>query len=97
VIELTRKHTEEAAKRWFEFFDGDKYVARMTSSRVVPNNLFIDYTALDPAVRGMGSGTKIVDYIVHWSRENQHKIMPLCPFTEIALEKHPEWHDIIRK
>ncbi len=96
-MELTRTHTEEGAKGLFELFDGDKCVARMTYSRIDPNNVIIDHTAVDPAVKGTGTGTKIVAYLVDWARENEQKIMPLCPFTKATLEKHPEWHDIIRK
>ncbi|GAB5539494.1 MAG: GNAT family N-acetyltransferase [Salibacteraceae bacterium] len=96
-MDLTRKHTEEGAKGLFELYDGDRCVARMTYSRMDPNNIIVDHTAVDPIVKGTGTGKQIVQYLVEWARENDQKVLPLCPFAKATLDKNPPWQDVLRK
>lgn len=83
---------------------GGRYVARivgkpeaeMTYSRAGEKILIIDHTGVPDELGGMGVGKALVEYMVHDVRARGLKVIPLCPFTNATLRKHPEWQDILR-
>ena len=91
------RYTEENSNGQIELLEGTESIAQMTYSRMDAHNVIIDHTEVDQNVKGTGAETQIVEGMVHWARENDQKVLPLCPFTKAALEKHAEWHDVIRK
>ncbi len=96
-MEPTFHHSEEQARGLFEMRTADDTIARMTYSRMDPNNFIIDHTAVNPSVKGTGAGKKIVAYAVEWARAHDQKILPLCPFAKAIIEKAPEMQDVLRK
>ena len=96
-MESTFKQSEDNSRGLIEMYFGEECVARMTYSRMDPSNVIIDHTAVDPKLKGTGSGKKIVEYMVEWARSNNQKVLPLCPFTKAVLAKNQSWQDIIRK
>ena len=83
---------------------GGRYVARvagkpdaeMTFSKAGENLLIIDHTGAPPELGGLGVGKALVEHMVMDVRARGLKIVPLCPFTRAALEKHKEWQDILK-
>ena len=83
---------------------GGRYVARvpgkpeaeMTFSKAGEKILIIDHTGVPEALGGMGVGKALVEYMVHDVRARGLKIIPLCPFTNATLHKHPEWQDVLK-
>ncbi len=43
----------------------------------------------------MGVGKALVERVVTDSRERGVKIVPLCPFANAMIQKHPEWQDVL--
>ena len=84
--------------------NGGRYVARvpgkpeaeMTFSKAGEKILIIDHTGVPDELGGMGVGKALVEYMVHDVRARSLKIIPLCPFTNATLRKHPEWQDILQ-
>lgn len=83
---------------------GGRYVAKvegkpeaeMTFSKAGEKILIIDHTGVPDELGGMGVGKALVEYMVHDVRALDLKIIPLCPFTNATLRKHPEWQDILK-
>ena len=83
---------------------GGRYVARiegkpeaeMTFSKAGESIQIIDHTGVPDELGGMGVGKALVEYMVHDVRARGLKIIPLCPFTNATLRKHPEWQDILK-
>ncbi|MEQ1782125.1 MAG: GNAT family N-acetyltransferase [Hyphomonadaceae bacterium] len=83
---------------------GGRYLARvegkpdseMTFSKAGDKILIIDHTGVPDALGGMGVGKALVEYMVHDVRARGLKVIPLCPFTNATLRKHPEWQDILK-
>jgi uncharacterized protein len=83
---------------------GGRYVARiagkpdaeMTFSKAGEAILIIDHTGVPDELGGMGVGKALVEYMVHDVRARGLKVVPLCPFTNATLRKHPEWQDILK-
>ena len=70
--------------------------AEMTYSKAGEKILIIDHTGVPDALGGMGVGKALVEYMVHDVRARGLKVIPLCPFTNATLRKHPEWQDILK-
>jgi len=83
---------------------GGRYVARipgkpeaeMTFSKAGEKIQIIDHTGVPEELGGLGVGKALVEYMVHDVRARGLKIIPLCPFTNATLRKHPEWQDILQ-
>lgn len=84
--------------------NGGRYVARipgkpeaeMTFSKAGEKILIIDHTGVPDQLGGLGVGKALVEYMVHDVRARGLKIIPLCPFTNATIRKHPEWQDILK-
>ena len=96
-MEATFEHNEENAKGMFIMNLGGEAAANMTYSRIDANNIIVDHTAVAPSMKGKGVGKQIVQHMVEWARENNQKVLPLCPFAKSVIERNPEMQDILRK
>jgi predicted GNAT family acetyltransferase len=59
--------------------------------------LIVDHTYVDPKYRGGAYAQALVEKLVEKAREDDLKILPLCPFTRKTIETHPEYQDVLRK
>ena len=71
-----------------------KRLAEMTYS-MAGDKLIIDHTNVDDALRGTGTGGKLVAAAVEWARANGKKILPLCPFAKSVFDKTPAYGDVL--
>ncbi len=95
-MEFTYTQEEESSKGLFVQTHEGTVTARLTYSRMDDNNIIVDHTAVDPASTGMGAGKAIVFHLVEWARENNQKILPLCPFAKGVFDRTPEIRDVLR-
>lgn len=66
-------------------------------STVNENTIILAHTEVGDDFRGQRVGQTILEHIVEYARENNIKLIPLCPFTKAQLDKHPEYHDVLHK
>ena len=59
------------------------------------NNLFLIHTEVPAALEGKGAGTAIAQKALQFARDNNYKIIPICPFLQRYLKRHPEWNDLV--
>ncbi|NNE31661.1 MAG: N-acetyltransferase [Winogradskyella sp.] len=79
-----------------EFFikvEGQKQ-GLMTYSRAGNDKIIIDHTEVDESLKGQGIGYKLVEEAVTYARQNNLKIMPLCPFANAVFRKRSEYNDV---
>ncbi|MBD2755381.1 GNAT family N-acetyltransferase [Spirosoma validum] len=57
--------------------------------------LALVHTEVDPSLEGHGIGSKLVEGALQYIEENNLKIVPLCPFVETYLKRHPEWNRVV--
>lgn len=69
--------------------------AEMTYSQAGVNKIIIDHTAVDEELRGQGVGYKLVEEAVKFARDNNIKILPLCPFANAVFKKKEEYNDVL--
>lgn len=74
----------------------DAPTAKMEFSIANPHLIIISHTEVDEAHRGQGVGRRLLDRIVAYARENDIKIMPLCPYAKSVFDKDPSLGDVLR-
>jgi predicted GNAT family acetyltransferase len=72
-----------------------KQEAKMTFVFAGDDKIIIDHTEVNPGNEGKGFGKKMVTKAVEWARENDIKIVPLCPFAKSVFDKVPEFRDVL--
>jgi predicted GNAT family acetyltransferase len=93
-IPITREEGETSG-RYVARIPG-KPEAEMTYSKAGAHILIINHTGVPDVLGGMGVGKALVEFMVQDVRTRGLKIIPLCPFTNATLRKHPEWQDILK-
>lgn len=87
------KHSDDGAKGYFSAKEGDIKAGLMTYVWVGEDKFIIDHTEGNPDFKGIGR--KLLDAAVTYARENNKKIIPLCPFAKKMFDKTPEIHDVL--
>ena len=67
----------------------------MTYTFAGDEKIIIDHTEVDESLKGKGVGYKLVDSSVVFARENNLKILPLCPFAAAVFKKKLEYSDVL--
>ncbi len=57
--------------------------------------LFLIHTEVPHELEGKGAGSAIVQKALQFAKDNNYKIIPICPFVQRYLAKHKEWNDIV--
>ena len=57
--------------------------------------LFLIHTEVPETMEGKGVGSTIIQKTLQYAKDNNYKIVPICPFVQSYLKRHKEWHDII--
>lgn len=70
-------------------------VGEMTYFWENPKTMAIDHTGVAPAARGGGVGRAMVEKAIDYCRENEYKIIPICPFVRTYFQRHQDEKDIL--
>ncbi len=88
------QHEQTDTKGSFYFADGEVRAAEMTYSKAGNERFIIDHTEVSDDYRGQGLGKKLVYAAVEYARENNLKILPLCPFARSVFSKNKDIRDV---
>ena len=69
--------------------------AMMTFFLTDDNKMTIDHTEVNTGNEGKGFGKKLLFKAIEYARKNNLKIIPVCSFVKSAIEKTPEFKDIV--
>jgi predicted GNAT family acetyltransferase len=90
---IQRKQTGNKGR--FFVAEEDKVLAEMVYTMPSPDKMIIEHTEVDDALRGKNVGYQLVNTAVEYARENNIKIIPLCPFANSVFKKKPEFADVL--
>ncbi|BAP32605.1 acetyltransferase [Chryseobacterium sp. StRB126] len=79
----------EGRKGEIQLFSDDKKAGKMDIS-VIGKKLTVYHTEVDPQFEGKGFAKILLERLVSYARENDLKILPLCPFVHAQFKRHPE-------
>ncbi|MFM9986726.1 MAG: GNAT family N-acetyltransferase [Flavobacteriales bacterium] len=89
------EHKSTPTRGAFHYFEDGKEAGIMTYSKAGDDMIIIDHTEVFPEFNGKGIGKKLVLEGVKYARENNLKIIPLCPFASALFKKTPEIRDVL--
>ncbi len=92
-MEIKHKHTETKGSFYVEL-EG-KVVGEMTYSIASPELIIIDHTEVGEELKGKGAGAQMLNALVAYCRENNIKVIPLCPFAKSMFDKKEELRDVL--
>ena len=63
--------------------------------KVSQDKLFLIHTEVPPELEGRGVASAIVQKALQYAKDNNYKIIPICPFVQSYLNRHKEWNAIV--
>jgi predicted GNAT family acetyltransferase/uncharacterized protein YbjT (DUF2867 family) len=88
-------HEEHGSKGVFFIVKDGVRAAEMTYSRAGDGLIVIDHTEVSDALRGTGAGKRLVEAGAAWAREQQVRVIPLCPFAAAMFAKDETLRDVL--
>ena len=73
----------------FVLVDKDKEIGEITFFFDELKNLVVDHTQVDPTYRGQGLAARLVEAVVGMAKEENLKIIPICPYVLKYFINHP--------
>jgi predicted GNAT family acetyltransferase len=70
-------------------------VGEMSYTSAGNGRITIDHTFVESQFRGQNFGRDLVVAGVEYARENNLKIVPLCPFVKAEFERNPDYRDVL--
>lgn len=82
-------------KGYFEAIEDGKEAGKMTYTWAGDSKFIIDHTEVNEGFNGKGVGKKLVMKAVEYARNNNLKIIPLCPFAKSVFDRTADIHDVL--
>jgi uncharacterized protein len=86
---------QTASKGAFFIVENNQRLAEMTFSKAGDKLIIIDHSDVSDHLRGQGAGRQLVAAAVAYAREQNLKILPLCPFAKSVFVKTIEFQDVL--
>jgi hypothetical protein len=90
-MEIKQEDNGKKGKFFIEL-DG-KQEAEMTYTYDGNDKIIIDHTEVSEKLKGQGIGYKLVEAAVEFMRQENIKVIPLCPFVKAVFDKKTEYLD----
>lgn len=59
------------------------------------NVFFVTHTEVPPQLEGWGIAGALTKTLLNYIRDNGFKVSPICPYTKVYIQRHPEYEDIV--
>jgi len=89
------KHNKGKTNGVFYMEDNGKQISTMSYVFRDEKTFIIEHTVVDTAYEGKGLGKQLVKAAVTFARENNYKIIPLCPFAKAIFDRVAEFSDVL--
>ena len=89
------QNEEHGAKGAFFIEKDGKWIAEMTYRKSGDDEIIIDHTEVDESLQGEGIGNDLVEAGVEFARQNNLKIVAVCPFAKKVIDETPELQDVL--
>lgn len=89
------KKEETGSKGAFVAYEENKKIGEMSYSIAGTDKIIVDHTEVDPEQKGKSIGKILLQKVVEHARDNNLKIIPLCPFAKTMFEKNVDIRDVL--
>jgi predicted GNAT family acetyltransferase len=76
-------------------FENENKIGEMTYSSAGNDKIIIDHTEVHPDEKGKGIGRVLLDKAVEYARDNNIKIIPLCPYAKSMFDRDVNIRDVL--
>lgn len=90
------QHRSGESKGAFFIEENGEVKARLTYSKAGTTQIIIDHTEVSDDLRGKNVGKKLVQHVVEYARENELKVIPLCPFANSIIKRDKSLQDVLK-
>lgn len=95
TLESIKIEREDNGKKGrYVIYSNDEFAGEMTFTWAGNTQFIIDHTGVEPKFAGKGLGKKLVMKSVEYARENNLKIIPLCPFAKKVFDRNEDIQDV---
>lgn len=63
--------------------------------KLMPGKIYFTHTEVPEELEGKGIGSALARFVLNDARQRQLQVIPLCPFINAYIEKHPEYQDLL--
>lgn len=89
------KREDDGRKGRFIIYDDNEFAGEMTFTWAGKSKFIIDHTGVEEKFEGKGFGKKLVMSGVEYARENNVKIIPLCPYAKSCFNRDESIRDVL--
>jgi len=89
-----KQNNDEKHGSFEAIIDGNR-AGLMTYTWAGEDRFIIDHTEVEEAYNGKGVGKEMLIKAVEYARENNKKIIPLCPFAKATFQKNEDLQDVL--
>lgn len=61
------------------------------------DKMYLTHTEVPKELEGKGVGSSMVKQVLQQIKDENLKLIPLCPFIASYVKRHPEWKEILAK
>ncbi len=92
---ITFKQDDDGRKGRFVIYENNQFAGEMTYTWAGNTMFIIDHTGIEQAFGGKGFGKRLVLKAVDFARNQNVKILPLCPFAKAEFDKNTDLQDVL--
>lgn len=93
---MTKIEREDDGKKGrFILYENEEYAGEMTFTWAGADKFIIDHTGVEEKHGGKGFAKELVMAGVEYARENNVKIIPLCPYAKGRFERDKSIRDVL--
>lgn len=63
--------------------------------RLDEKNLTIPHVGVAKALEGRGIAGELTRTALDWARAENYRVIPVCPYVQAWLRRHPEYQDLV--
>lgn len=89
------KREDNGKKGRFVIYSNDEFAGEMTFTWAGKDKFIIDHTGVEEKFGGKGYAKQLVMAGVEYARENNLKIIPLCPYAKSRFDRDQSIHDVL--
>lgn len=92
MIKIERE--DNSKKGRFVIYENDVFAGELSYVWAGEIRFIIDHTNVEPNFIGRGFGEQLVTKAVEYARNNNLKILPLCPFAKKVFDNDVKLEDV---
>lgn len=77
-------------------FNIDGFIAKIEYIRT-GNKIYLTHTEVPGELEGQGIASDLIKKVLADIQQKELKVVPLCPFIDKYIKRHPEWDFIVFK